>query len=294
MPLQNTQFNKTRIAPTPSGYLHLGNILSFAITATLARQAGAKILLRIDDLDRRRANPLYVQDIFDTLNFMQIPWDEGPRNAHEFEQDWSQLHRVAHYQKALQQLKNGGHLYACTCSRTQIGGEVYPGTCRHKGILFDTKDACWRVKTDNDNTLIISTLYNKIATNLPVQMHDFIVQKKDGFPAYQLASLIDDLYFGVDLIVRGEDLWPSTIAQNYLAQLIDGTGFWQAVFYHHPLLMAGGNVKLSKSAGDTSIQQLRLNGKKPAEIYKHIAALCGITGPADNWQALGEKWLQQK
>lgn len=82
-------FKRTRIAPTPSGYLHLGNILSFALTVTLARQTRANILLRIDDLDRERADRLYVQDIFDTLNFLEIPWDEGPRDYEEYKSDWS-------------------------------------------------------------------------------------------------------------------------------------------------------------------------------------------------------------
>ena len=99
-----SQYNKTRIAPTPSGFLHLGNVLSFGITAALARKHGAKILLRIDDLDRTRINKQYVQDIFDTLNFLEIPWDEGPRNIKEYEDSYSQLHRMGVYQEALEQL----------------------------------------------------------------------------------------------------------------------------------------------------------------------------------------------
>ncbi len=88
-------YKKTRIAPTPSGFLHLGNVLSFSITAALAKKHSAKILLRIDDLDRARANDQYLQDIFDTLNFLEIPWDEGPRNVNEFKNAYSQAHRMA-------------------------------------------------------------------------------------------------------------------------------------------------------------------------------------------------------
>ena len=288
MDIKNLHFTKTRIAPTPSGYLHVGNVLSFAITAALASQSGAKILLRIDDLDRQRANPLFVQDIFDTLNFMEIPWDEGPRNATEFEREWSQLQRINYYEKALQQLKDGGKLFACTCSRAQINGENYPGTCRDKEIPFDTKDCCWRLRTNNDEELSIKTLSGDIKTTLPAQMHDFIVRKKDGYPAYQLASLIDDVHFGVDFIVRGEDLWPSTVAQNYLSRLIGSNSFAQTTFYHHTLLMAEGDKKLSKSSGDTSIQNLRLSGKMPPEVYNTIVQLCGIKQPVNNWQTLGD------
>src|SRR5579863_6846848 len=110
----NRRFDKTRIAPTPSGFLHLGNVLSFAITAAIAEKTGAKILLRIDDLDRDRVNREYVEDIFDTLNFLQIPWDEGPRNYKEYESEYSQLYRMDLYQVALQQLKDSGQVFACT------------------------------------------------------------------------------------------------------------------------------------------------------------------------------------
>src|SRR5580692_4653347 len=135
-PNSNRHFNKTRIAPTPSGFLHLGNVLSFAITAAIATKTGAKILLRIDDLDRDRVNKQYVQDIFDTLNFLEIPWDEGPRNYNEYESEYSQLHRMELYQAALQQLKNSGQVFACTCSRADVrrnnADDIYPGTCRNK------------------------------------------------------------------------------------------------------------------------------------------------------------------
>src|ERR1700760_1845577 len=114
------QYHKTRIAPTPSGFLHLGNILSFSITAALAKESGAKILLRIDDLDQPRVNKDYLQDIFDTLNFLEIPWDEGPKNVKEFEADYSQQHRMMAYQEAIDQLIDHKLVFACTCSRKQL------------------------------------------------------------------------------------------------------------------------------------------------------------------------------
>src|ERR1700761_2389173 len=114
------QFNKTRIAPTPSGYLHLGNVLSFAVTAALARKTGAKVLLRIDDMDQARVNEAYVQDVFETLRFLEIPFDEGPRSAGEFETAYSQLHRLPFYKSALNKLTDGGLVFACTCTRSQL------------------------------------------------------------------------------------------------------------------------------------------------------------------------------
>jgi glutamyl/glutaminyl-tRNA synthetase len=118
--------------------------------------------------------------------------------------------------------------------------------------------------------LIVKTTGGEIKTQLPESMRDFIVRKKDGFPAYQLASVADDIYFGVDLIVRGEDLWESTLAQIYLAAFLDEKNFLRATFHHHALLMTGENEKMSKSAGATSILQLKKENKTPQQIYALI------------------------
>ncbi|MCC8425028.1 glutamate--tRNA ligase family protein [Mucilaginibacter sp. UR6-11] len=268
-------FNKTRIAPTPSGYLHLGNALSFALTAALARKSGAKVLLRIDDLDQERVNDQYVQDIFDTLNFLGITWDEGPRNLEDYKNNWSQLHRVALYRDVLQQLKDQREVFACLCPRSQLKGGIYPGTCRNLALPLETPDTACRLYTD-DRQLSVKTLSAGVAgTKLPEAMADFVVKKKDGYPAYQLASLVDDIHFGVDLIVRGEDLYPSTIAQQYLATVLGAAAFQNITFHHHPLVM-DGDKKLSKSAGATSIKYLREEGKTATDVYREIGRMLDI------------------
>ncbi|RVT97287.1 tRNA glutamyl-Q synthetase [Mucilaginibacter limnophilus] len=283
-------YNKTRIAPTPSGYLHIGNILSFAITAALARRNGAKILLRIDDMDRARADKRYVDDIFETLNFLDIPWDEGPRNADDFESNWSQTRRLDLYNEALQQLWDTGKVFACTCSRAQIEAAgtngVYPGTCRNKRLPPDTPSAAWRLETSASDEIVVKTLSGVIKTILPEDMHDFIVRKKDGYPAYQLTSVIDDLYFGINLIVRGQDLWASTLAQHYLASALNRSEFSPITFYHHPLITQADGQKLSKSAGATSVKYLREEGKSPADIYAEIAGMLGASRPVSHWNEL--------
>jgi len=288
---QAPHFSKTRLAPTPSGFLHLGNVLSFAITANVAAKTGAKILLRIDDLDRDRVNREYVQDIFDTLNFLEIPWDEGPRNYSEYENEYSQLHRVDLYHAALQQLKDSGKVFACSCSRAQLrrnnGDNVYPGTCREKAIPLDAKEVSWRLKTGSAKEIRVNTLQEGlIKTTLPANMQDFIIRKKDGFPAYQLTSVIDDLHFGVDLIVRGHDLWPSTLAQIYLSSQFSADAFQNCTFHHHALLTEASGVKLSKSGGDTSVRYLRGQGKKSADVYLEIAKMLGFKELVSDWRQL--------
>lgn len=272
MPLQT--FAKTRIAPTPSGFLHLGNAFSFALTANLAQKTNAKILLRIDDLDRQRANKLYVQDIFDTLNFLNIPSHDGPQNLQEYEDIWSQMHRMPIYQTALDKLKQSGAVFACACSRTQIEH----CNCIAQNIPLETPNTAWRLRTDDNLQLSIQTLNNGVVNApVPPEMKNVVIKKKHGYPAYQLASLMDDLNFGIDLVVRGEDLWPSTIAQHYLAQVLQKPDFQKITFHHHPLLMEKGE-KLSKSAGHTSIKYLREQGKKAVDIYEEIGKMMDLPG----------------
>lgn len=108
-------YTKTRIAPTPSGYLHLGNIISFLITSAIARKHKAKIFLRIDDLDRARVRDIYINDIFETLNFLEITYDEGPKDITDFKSNYSQIHRLDLYEKALKDLADKGACFACIC-----------------------------------------------------------------------------------------------------------------------------------------------------------------------------------
>src|SRR5437879_13356539 len=119
-------------------------------------------------------------------------------------------------------------------------------------------------------------------------MRKFIVKRKDGLPAYQLASVVDDLFYGVNLVVRGEDLWPSTLAPHVLAKALRRDNFHNITFYHHPLLKETSGKKLSKSAGSTAVHYLRENGKTPADIYTLITAMLGINKTINNWQQLSE------
>ena len=249
-------------------------------------------MLRIDDLDRERANQRYIEDIFDTLNFLQIPWHEGPRNPKEQEENYSQLRRMELYNALLQQLRAAGMLFACSCSRSEIlqanPDGSYTGDCLDKKLSLDAEGVSWRLRTDLIQEVAIKTGHGIVHTGLPATMRYFVVRKKDGVPAYQLASLADDLHFGVDLIVRGNDLWPSTIAQHFLAELLAAAPFSDAVFYHHPLLTEAGGRKLSKSAGDRSIQYFRSRGGRPETVYSAIARAAGKEVVVKNWEALAE------
>ena len=238
-------FRKTRLAPTPSGYLHPGNVASFLLTQSLAQKHGAKILLRIDDNDAQRYRPAYAQHIFDTLAQCGIGFHEGPQTVHELEAHWSQRHRLALYAAALQKLIDRKKIFACTCSRTTV-----ICTCAQKNLSLDTPGAAWRLHTTETPVAVRNLGGNTITALLPASQKNFVVRRRDNLPAYHLCSVTDDLHFGVDLIVRGEDLWPSTLAQLQLAEALGEKSFAQICFVHHQVLLDAQGKKLSKSAGN--------------------------------------------
>ncbi|MEQ8687271.1 MAG: glutamate--tRNA ligase family protein [Imperialibacter sp.] len=247
----------TRFAPTPSGFLHIGNIYSFLITWLLARKNNGQILLRIDDLDQERVRPEYVENIFRTLEWLGLDWDLGPFSVEQFEKEYSQLRRMELYEAALQKLERAGAVFGCDCSRKLVKKLIeehnYEGICQHKGLELHGHDISWRLKTDGMTEVKMKRYKQGLSVEaLPYPQSHFVVRRRDGIPAYHLASVVDDVHFGVNTIVRGEDLFESSVAQLYLAEKLGLSAFSAAEFFHHPLIMDGG-VKLSKSQQSSSV-----------------------------------------
>jgi glutamyl/glutaminyl-tRNA synthetase len=271
----------TRYAPTPSGYLHPGNSVSFIITWALARAKGARILLRIDDLDRERCRIEYLENIFSTIDWLGLDYDEGPQSVSDFLQHWSQHHRLPHYTTLIEKLRTSGLVYACTCSRAyrreMIAGTRAVCTCCKKDYSFDATNTAWRIRVPID----ASVLSNEKGIPMPLAvaelMGDFVIRQKDGLPAYQIASLADDMYFGVDFIVRGHDLLPSSAAQLYLSQLLGFDTFLRTSFYHHPLVVDEMGLKLSKSKGAGSLLDWQREGKATSPLFEKAAAMLGLS-----------------
>ncbi len=262
----------TRFAPTPSGFLHAGNGISFILTAAWARAAGARVLLRIDDLDRGRFREEYLEDVFETLHWLGLRWDLGPRDPADFHAHWSQHGRLPAYHALLSRLRERKLLYACSCSRSQLrsasADHRYPGTCRYAGIPLDTPGVAWRVRVPGEASVECQEGETRQLLAVAGLMGDFVVRQKDGMPAYQIASLSDDLHYGVDLIVRGMDLLPSSAAQLYLAQCLGETGFLKTTFHHHGLQLGEDGSKLSKSAGAASLKAWRNAGRSRDELFR--------------------------
>lgn len=261
---------RTRIAPTPSGYLHVGNGLNFLLAHAIARESGGTVLLRIDDLDAERTRPAYVEDIFESLHWLGITWDEGPRDAVDFARNWSQTGRMGPMYNMLERLRDMGVLFACICSRKELAG----CTCRDQGLSFDATGTTWRLRVPAPCPVVINDLIGGSTTvDLNTLMPDPVLRQRNGSPAYQLASLADDLRFGINVIVRGEDLLPSTACQLYLAALLAEHGFLDVMFLHHPLITDDQGRKLAKSEGADSLRTMRSGGISPDQLKRDAADL---------------------
>ncbi len=268
----------TRLAPTPSGYLHAGNAINFIITHRLAAATGSRVLLRIDDLDAERTRPEYVEDIFRSLEWLGISWDEGPSGPVELERQWSQMLRLDRYAELVSALRAAGHLYACTCSRAQLratGSEGhYPGTCRNMDLPFDAADTSWRMRVPEVALVAVPSLIGQDTTlDLAKVMGDPVIRQRNGKPAYQVASLADDIDHGITFIVRGADLLPSTACQIHISQLLGLSAFDQVRFLHHPLLRAENGAKLSKSARAASLRSMREGRISSKELWRTADAM---------------------
>lgn len=272
---------KTRIAPTPSGFLHLGNALSFAVTAAVAKRHNAELLLRIDDLDSDRVKPEFVADIFETMTWLDLNWKSGPTGQSDLDGHWSQRFRVSNYDDMILQLLIGGHVYPCSCSRKEIDDRGGLGSadhqCRNKMVDPGKKNVSWRIKLPEKCAVPINdAVRGKVLVDLNSEMPDFVIRRRDGIPSYQIASLADDIHFGINLVVRGEDLLASTAAQLYLAKVTENVDFETSTFLHHPLIKATDGSKLSKSLGSDALKTMREKGMRSAEIFQLIGSHLGI------------------
>lgn len=226
----------TRLAPTPSGFLHSGNLLNFRLIQYLKKLTGAKLILRIDDLDSARVRDEYIEDIFRHLEWMKIDIDEGPSDLLDFKKNYSQQLKFPRYKKGLSDLeKRGAKLFQCRCSRKQIHevspSGIYPGTCR------DLKLSSTEAPVVRFNT--------SAHPELESEHGDFILWRRNQEPAYHLVSVLDDLDLGVNFVIRGEDLKGSTQVHQVLNSYLSPEA--QIEFFHHDLIFAQNNDKLSKS-----------------------------------------------
>jgi glutamyl/glutaminyl-tRNA synthetase len=260
-----------RLAPTPSGFLHIGNAVNFVLIWLAARQLGGQLLLRIDDLDTTRKRPDYVADIFGTLDWLGLDYDIGPIGPDDLEKQWSQWLRLDQYAETLTKVREANALYTCALSRQQwheLEVETNWSALNRDSGLFGESDLAWRFRIPGNGSA------------------DFVVRRRDGLPSYQIASLTDDVFYGVTHIVRGQDLAESTTRQAQLARALGWANFEQTAVWHHPLLLDNAGQKVSKSAGHghngpTSVRVMRESGEPPTRIFEAVASLLQLPPEID-------------
>lgn len=279
-----------RFAPSPSGRIHLGNILCCLLAWLSARQQGGRVVLRIEDLDTARCPRRYADQMEADLQWLGLTWDEGPTVGGP-DGPYYQSERTALYQAALEKLEQRGLVYPCFCTRAELhaasaphredGQVVYAGTCRNLTAAQAAERAkkrapALRLQVPDEDWGFTDGHMGPYGENLVRDCGDFLLRRSDGMFAYQLAVVVDDAAMGVTEVVRGADLLDSTPRQLYLYGLL---GLPAPSFIHFPLLLAPDGRRLSKRDADAGLDTLR-DRATAAEILGKLAYLAGFNPSA--------------
>jgi glutamyl-tRNA synthetase len=280
-----------RLAPSPTGLLHLGHARTFWTAAQRAAGQGGKLILRNEDLDAQRCRPEFVHAMYDDLRWLGIEWSEGPDCGGPYA-PYSQSERRTHYLAAWKILQERGLIYPCTCSRKDVAQAaaapndsddepIYPGNCRPLAAVpnpasgsanvkvaasaaspgrspADPKGVNWRFRVPDGEEITLTDLHlGPQRLTAGRDFGDFLVWRRDDVPAYQLAVVVDDAAMQITEVVRGADLLKSTARQILLFRTL---GFSVPAYYHCDLIRDESGVRLAKRHDALSIHKLRDSG----------------------------------
>lgn len=269
-----------RFAPSPTGRMHLGNVFCALLSWLSAKSRGGEWVLRIEDLDPQRCRREYAMQLMDDLLWLGLQWDGVPV--------W-QSERARLYEECLSRLASMHLTYPCRCSRADImatqaphetdGRVVYRGTCRPSSKALPPQQtaepAAIRVMVPDEEICFDDWHYGFQHLNLAEHCGDYIVRRKDGAWAYQLAVVVDDALMGVTEVIRGRDLLLSSPQQIHLRRLLF-PHLPQVQFCHHPLLCNASGQRLCKRDRATDLGVLRMAGVSPQQIIGRLAFLAGL------------------
>ena len=275
-----------RFAPSPSGRMHLGNVLCALLAWLSVRSRGGKYILRIEDLDPDRCPRHYADLIEDDLCWLGLDWDEGGSKGGP-DGSYYQSERTAIYEHYFEILQQKGLIYPCFCSRAALhaasaphlsdGRVIYAGTCR--GMTADEIAAAMRkrkpaarLRVPDRTVEFVDGVQGHYAEHLPTECGDYIIRRSDGVFGYQLAVVVDDALEGVNEVVRGCDLISSAPRQIWLHETF---GFKPPAFYHMPLLNAPDGRRLSKRDADLDLGVLR-ERFTPEDLVGALACAAGL------------------
>lgn len=277
---------RVRFAPSPTGFIHVGNARTALFNWLLARQKGGVFVLRIEDTDLERSKPEYERNLIEDLRWLGLDWDEGPDVGGEFG-PYRQSERLAIYHQYAQKLLEKGQAYYCFCPQEELEREreealakgmspVYSGRCRNIPLeearrrLNSGEQAAIRLKIPEEGLLRFNDLVRgEVEFDLKL-IGDPIIVRSTGMPAYNFSVVIDDALMHITHVIRGEDHISNTPRQILLYQAFD----WPLpVFAHLSMVMGRDNTRLSKRHGATSIDQFRREGVLPQALCNYLAFL---------------------
>ena len=276
-----------RIAPSPTGYLHLGHARTFLIAQQ--RASAGTLVLRVDDLDTQRCRPQFDEAMLQDLRWLGIQWrEDSPKYLRDDAQSlgaYRQSERHEHYATALKSLQQQGAVYPCACSRRDLQAmtqaphaedddePLYPGTCRERASTPEILSA-WRFRVpDRQAITFVDTNLGPHTFIAGQDFGDFLVARRDGLPSYQLASVVDDAAMRITEVVRGRDLLRSTARQLLLQRAL---GLPAPAYYHCELAVDEAGTRLAKRHDALSIRALREAGHTPTEVRAMAMALRAI------------------
>lgn len=278
-----------RLAPSPSGEMHLGNAFAALLAWLSARSQGGQVLLRLEDLDLPRCPARFSQGVMEDFCWLGLDWDNDPVY---------QSQRFRYYEDCLARLDAKALLYPCYCTRRELhaapteasaphaAAPVYPGRCRELTdaqrveLEAQGRRASLRLAVPDRVYSLTDRHLGPYAANLAREVGDFILRRSDGLYAYQLAVVADDAAMGITEVVRGRDLLSSTPQQLYLQEVLD---FPHPSYCHLPLLLAPDGRRLSKREGDLSLRALskRYRSQEIVGLLAHWAGLLDTPRPVD-------------
>lgn len=269
---------RSRFAPSPTGYLHIGGARTALFAFLYAKQHGGTFLLRIDDTDRQRSTQEYLEDILSALRWLGLDWDEGP---------YFQSQRSALYQEAAERLLREGKAYRCYCTAEEVEAKrqvalaenrkpVYDGTCReYQPLAGDTRPFALRFKGPKDGATAVEDLIKGRVVFQNQELDDLIIVRSDGTPIYNFCSVVDDADLQITHIVRGDDHLANTPRQILLFQAL---GADLPSFAHLPLILGTDRSPLSKRHGATAVRAYREQGYVPDALMNFLARLGWASG----------------
>ena len=269
---------RSRFAPSPTGYLHIGGARTALFAFLYAKQHGGVFVLRIDDTDRQRSTPEFLDDILDALRWLGLDWDEGP---------YFQSQRLALYQEAAERLLREGKAYRCYCTAEELDAKrqaalaagrkpAYDGTCReYRPPPGDSRPFTVRFKGPKAGETVVEDLIKGQVVFQNQELDDLILVRSDGMPTYNFCSVIDDADLQITHIVRGDDHLANTPRQILLFQALEAA---LPFFAHLPLILGNDRAPLSKRHGATAVRAYRELGYLPDALVNFLARLGWASG----------------